>query len=916
MTETKGIFKEAYGNLHTDYLNTFKLMRSGTIKVTKENIEKVKLFLETYNDLLHCEGLEVGKIEIKEMGKGKIDAVWHNKREMSRLLGAANHLYIKSLEDLNTTTTLKLHKNLISACDNTNQLLSAPLGGYICLQGKDQNNPSTWLPLLVEQSNNILVYLWNEYHNDQFNTIKIYRQDKALFYSLHKKYNLDKNYLISHVLGIAEPKIATELRNIEDQILRGLKRTSAEIETILHKNNESNLIIQHGIQLTYSDIPLSPKTSKFVHSEVVESYAYNSDKLRIDVQNAISNAKLKSTILVNTEQYITSIYTQLCSNCNDFNYSNRTCTLSKSGFLVKCEILCQRCNTITGSSNQNKNENLSKYVSAAALASEINRNALQSVLACIGITAQAGKTTYFDHQTHISQLIINHAKQKACGGKYSQIDIDNITKIESKQNIQANYNVSQIQKRNDKRKDTFENERIELLGFDFDKLNEYIPLFAPLIHDFNLILTCHKCYSFHKVTSDRLCKLYNFYSKISICEILNDNITKTQQLFEEKISLALKTIFVDRDVFVIMPTGSSKSLCYILSLIFYTGLTVVFSPLVSLIEDQISKLTKFGIPCSGLYTEQYPILQEKIFKEIVSGPAWGQLGCLKKLYPNAPIMMLTATCNFSRLEISYEVWLKKDSKDENIINMIEEIKKIDIAKCIVYCSTLFECKEISTALEKKLDLLLISIYHGDLSKEAYKYSLSQWQNNQIQIMITTSTFEIGIDMPDVKLIIHYTFPKTNLIQETGCAERNGSKATTIVYFSQQFNMDTSKSTILNKNKRLLDTQQKLFEVIYYLNEKYECRHYMLLRYYSWDALQDSYDSCNQCDNCQRRTTTDKVQQINVTNEIERILHVIEEVLNYSNAKIGPDDIVDIFLHTNNARTRAWGYDQLCIYNSD
>ncbi|CAG8845281.1 10094_t:CDS:2, partial [Gigaspora margarita] len=168
------------------------------------------------------------------------------------------------------------------------------------------------------------------------------------------------------------------------------------------------------------------------------------------------------------------------------------------------------------------------------------------------------------------------------------------------------------------------------------ELNEYIPLFVPLIHGFNSILTCHKCHSFHKVTSYRLCKLCNFYSKISIREILNDNITKTQQLFEKKILLALKTIFgfdysyaeqiqvianfiVNRDVFVIMPTGSGKSLCYILPSIFYTGLTVVFSPLVLLIEDQIAKLTKFGIPCSGLYTEQYPILQKKIFKEIVSG---------------------------------------------------------------------------------------------------------------------------------------------------------------------------------------------------------------------------------------------------------------------------------------------------------
>ncbi|CAG8757161.1 6484_t:CDS:1, partial [Racocetra fulgida] len=96
--------------------------------------------------------------------------------------------------------------------------------------------------------------------------------------------------------------------------------------------------------------------------------------------------------------------------------------------------------------------------------------------------------------------------------------------------------------------------------------------------------------------------------------------------------------------------------------------------------------------------------------------------------------------------------------------------------------------------------------------------------------------------------------------------------------------------------------------MYYLNEKYECRHYMLLHYHSWDALQDSYNSCSRCDNCQRQIS-DKVQQINVTNEIERILHIIKAVLNHSNTEIDPDDIVNIFLHANNTRIRAWGYDQ-------
>ncbi|CAG8736033.1 6221_t:CDS:2, partial [Racocetra fulgida] len=413
------------------------------------------------------------------------------------------------IKDLNMNTTLELHQNLILACDNIDQLLLAPLDGYICLRGKDQNDLSTWLPLLVgwtvytkcarkhfklsiEQSNNILVYSWNEYYDDKFNTIKAHGQDKALFYSLRKKYNLDKNYLFSHVLGIAEPEIATELCNIVK-----LKRASAEIEAIFNENNESDLIIQHGIQLTRSGIPLSSKSSlvllikynktqqqlyqsrrqikrikasKFVRSEVIESYTHNSDKLRLDVQNVISNTNFGFVILVNTEQYITLIYTQPCSNCSDFNYSNYSCSLSKSGFLVKCEILCQKCNTITESSNQSENENLSKYVLAAALAGGINQNTLQTVLACIGITAQADKTTYFDHQTRISQSIINHMKQST---KNALNDVINYLLPNANSNeptyLSIGFDVSWSHSRNAKQANIFENERIELLGFDFDK---------------------------------------------------------------------------------------------------------------------------------------------------------------------------------------------------------------------------------------------------------------------------------------------------------------------------------------------------------------------------------------------------------------------------------------------------------------
>nr|CAG8667423.1 2998_t:CDS:2 [Entrophospora candida] len=245
----------------------------------------------------------------------------------------------------------------------------------------------------------------------------------------------------------------------------------------------------------------------------------------------------------------------------------------------------------------------------------------------------------------------------------------------------------------------------ELISFDFDQdlmpygkefqrkvaSIEYKPSFAHLIHDFNTISRCLACHSFPKVSSSGLCHACNFYLKHNMHNRFPD---KSFQLPNQSSSPDNPPSITPLITEFFRYSGYRE--CQKESIIsFVEGLTVVFSPLKALIDDQVIEVTKMGIPCAGLYTSigQPASYQKKVFEELSFGfikilfvtpekfdknigfqkmlyriyekfglhfiidkahcvkeykyfrPSWSNLGKLRDMFPGSPIMMLTATCS-------------------------------------------------------------------------------------------------------------------------------------------------------------------------------------------------------------------------------------------------------------------------------
>ncbi|UZO18211.1 uncharacterized protein OCT59_009531 [Rhizophagus irregularis] len=275
------------------------------------------------------------------------------------------------------------------------------------------------------------------------------------------------------------------------------------------------------------------------------------------------------------------------------------------------------------------------------------------------------------------------------------------------------------------RKEKYANEKKELAGFDFDKelvsykskVSEQIhedtfwPSFGELLTDFDVIVKCVACHAFAKKSSRGLCSVCSFYVDTETLIIFAaKNVFGFDRLRNGQLE-AIISYLNGNDTFVSIKTGGGKTLCYALSAICFKGLTIIFSPLKALMEDQKRELIKVGIPCATLYANltQGTSIQEKIFEEVACGltkvlfvtpeklisnggfcrfisqlyeqkkvqfvideahcilayqdfrKAWTQLGILKQQWKSAPIMLLTATCTRSEVdEILTNLTIKND----------------------------------------------------------------------------------------------------------------------------------------------------------------------------------------------------------------------------------------------------------------
>ncbi|MBD2726668.1 DNA helicase RecQ [Nostoc sp. FACHB-892] len=368
----------------------------------------------------------------------------------------------------------------------------------------------------------------------------------------------------------------------------------------------------------------------------------------------------------------------------------------------------------------------------------------------------------------------------------------------------------------------------------------------------------------------------------------------------------------NRDLLIVMPTGGGKSLCFQLPALIKQGLTVVVSPLIALMQDQVEGLRNNNINATFLNSSLNPykvrsreeailtgkvrllyvaperLLSERflpfldLVKEKIGIAAfaideahcvseWGhdfrpeyrQMKSLRKRYPDVPTLALTATAtdrvradiiqqlglkqpsihiaSFNRQNLYYEVRSKTKSAYAELLELIRENE----GSAIIYCLTRKKVDELTFKLQN--DKISALSYHAGLSDEERSTNQTRFIRDDVRVMVATIAFGMGINKPDVRLVIHFDLPRNleSYYQESGRAGRDSepSRCTLFFSFSDIKTIEWSINQKTDPQEQLIAKQQ-LRQVIDYA-EGTVCRRTIQLGYFG----ERFPGNCGNCDNC-------------------------------------------------------------------
>ena len=423
-----------------------------------------------------------------------------------------------------------------------------------------------------------------------------------------------------------------------------------------------------------------------------------------------------------------------------------------------------------------------------------------------------------------------------------------------------------------------------------------------------------------------------------------------------------------KDVFALLPTGGGKSLCFQLPALARPGLTVVVSPLIALMKDQVDALQASGVAATflnssldpqasrtrlrGLHNGEYRLLYVAPERLMLSGfladlqkwavnliaideahcisewghdfrPEYRQLAQLRELLPKAPMMALTATATGRvRSDITKHLHLREPGcyvasfnrpnltyrvlpKTGPYEQTLTFIRSRPNDSGIVYCQSRKSSESVAGRLNA--DGVKAAPYHAGMEANDRSRNQELFLRDEVRVICATIAFGMGINKPNVRFVIHYDLPKNieGYYQETGRAGRDGLPSECLLLFSAG---DVVKQTQFIKQKTDAREQRvaraQLQQMVHYA-EISTCRRTALLEYF---GEQFAESNCGGCDNCLLpRATWDG------TLAAQKFLSCVYRVREKSGFDLGLNHVIEVLTGADTEKVRKWRHDQVSTY---
>ena len=420
-----------------------------------------------------------------------------------------------------------------------------------------------------------------------------------------------------------------------------------------------------------------------------------------------------------------------------------------------------------------------------------------------------------------------------------------------------------------------------------------------------------------------------------------------------------------KNTFVIMPTGAGKSLCYQLPAVVSDGTAIVISPLIALMKNQVDQLNAIGVNAHFLNSTLNKSEATKVKSEVLSKKTkllyvapesltkeeniaflksahlsfvaideahciseWGHdfrpeyrkiKSIVAQIAPNLPIIALTATAtpkvqqdiqrnlhmeeadlfksSFNRTNLFYEV--RPKVKNESKKHLIKFIKSHKGKSGIIYCLSRKKVEEIAQLLQ--VNQINAAPYHAGLDSAVRIKNQDDFLNEELDVIVATIAFGMGIDKPDVRYVIHYDVPKSleGYYQETGRAGRDGLEGHCLMFYRYE---DIVKLDKFNKDKPVTERENArvLLQEMAAYAETGVCRRKFILNYFGETFEKD----CGYCDNCKRERE--------IFEGMSYIQTALEAAME-TNERFGIEHLVKVIIGESNEYVTSYKHDQLPVF---